>query len=231
MHAQPVSPEPDRSGSPSQEVSVRVFLKQATTEAHDALDRKTSKVFKRGEDPEVAKQSYSNLMVAHYGIVCAIEDAVHRSDAGRALFVDSPLSLQEMEKTHLLVEDLISLGLSVEDIHAIKKPEVPTPQSTAYAAGILYVLEGSSIGGPVVAAMVQRATGLPPENFRFLKAYGDFPDARERFNNTFAPALEALVPDDAARQEAVRGANETFAAFSSWFEKAGVIPGNDAETK
>ena len=60
----------------------------------------------------------------------------------------------------LLVDDLAGLGMT-----ATAFPVLPPFPCFGQAMGCLYVLEGSALGGPVVARMVQAAIGTVPTAF------------------------------------------------------------------
>lgn len=210
------------ASSPDPGLSLRSELKKETSELHDRLDIHSVAQLKSQRSPQQAQEYYRTILELNYGIVSELEKVLHRGPQRDSL-IQCGVEVDRMEKTHLIQQDLRELGLSDQEIDALPVidpailPRVDTP---AEAAGVLYVLEGSSVGGPVIAAMIDKFAfgGQSTLKFSFLKAYGDFMDAREKFSNETIPALEGLVVDQHDRDQAVAAAKATFEAFIEWFE-------------
>lgn len=86
---------------------------------------------------------------------------------------------------------------------------LPAVTSPERALGCLYVLEGSTLGGRVVASHVSRVLG-PDAGTRWFAAYG--PDVRRRWS-AFGAAAEARCTDLDEMADAACG---TFDAFLRW---------------
>jgi heme oxygenase len=68
-------------------------------------------------------------------------------------------------KTELLPMDLAALGLEPDEIEALPqcRPLMPLPAPEA-VLGSMYVVEGSTLGGTIIAREVERRLGLTPED-------------------------------------------------------------------
>lgn len=110
----------------------------------------------------------------------------------------------------LLCADLAALGIDPATLpYATTLPDV---QDVARALGVLYVLEGSTLGGQVLARQVSSgAAGLPTS---FLDGAGAATGARWASFCRFAEGLAARDPAVASR--AVAAADETFATLAAW---------------
>ena len=174
-------------------MAVRERLRAATLDAHERVDRRFSRC------DFASARDYRCFLEAHHAVLPGCEQLLAISGAGR-LIGDWLLRV----RTPALVADLAGLGLN------------PTPAasrtallSPAAAFGMLYVLEGSRLGGAVLARRVL-AGGNPRcnEATRYLR-HG----AGSRLWPSFLAALEASgeVRDDP--DAVVASAIETFGLF------------------
>ena len=87
---------------------------------------------------------------------------------------------------------------------------LPTFATFGYALGCLYVVEGSSLGGRVLAPAIRAALGTVP--LRYFESEGrDHPRPWQRVTE----ALRRFDPDGATAHQMVSGASTTFAAFGA----------------
>lgn len=114
----------------------------------------------------------------------------------------------------LLRADLAALGADVGTLPCAA--ELPDVQELGRALGALYVLEGSTLGGQVLARQVSRgAAGVPTS---FLNGAGDATGARWTSFCRFAEALAAREPQ--IMFQAPAAARETFAALAAWLRSS-----------
>ena len=98
-------------------------------------------------------------------------------------------------------------------------PDVPEVEDTACALGVLYVIEGATLGGALIAAHL-RDTDVPAGALRFFSCYGDQVGRRWR---GWRHVTTTWVDADPARGDAVvESAAETFAVLARWLAPAGV---------
>ncbi|MBA2965556.1 MULTISPECIES: biliverdin-producing heme oxygenase [Ramlibacter] len=178
------------------------LLRQATAGRHAAIESQLG-----------LRQGFGR---AHYGRVLQGFDAflaVWEPRLLRAL----PLHLQPWftagRRAALARRDLGALGLPALPWLA----RVPPLAGPAEALGSLYVLEGSALGGQVIAAQVQRHLGLRPEHgLAYFHGGGAGTAARWRaFQRLLADALDA---DPAGQAGAVRAAVATFDGLIATFD-------------
>lgn len=205
-----------------QTLAIRALLKKETSELHDQLDGQVSRQIKAIKTPEESLSFYTQLLESTLGIVLPLEGHIHKGKL-RAELEASGVEISSMERANLIVSDLLNLDRSQDYIDSLSQIEanmLPEINSLAQAAGALYVLEGSNVGGPVIAQMLSKKiwNGNGSHNFEFFNANGSFLDARTKFNEITMPILSSLVRTDQERAEAVKTAKETFKAFISWFE-------------
>ncbi len=127
-----------------------------------------------------------------------------------------PLALDGRRKACLLARDLRALGTSAAEVAALPRfADLPTLETPAEALGCLYVLEGATLGGQVVARLVAGRFGFDRgSGCAFFASYG------ERVGSMWRELGAALVTftDTTGDDEAVvRSACATFATFERWF--------------
>ena len=159
-------------------LSAIAALRSATGAAHDAVDQ----VYGRFDLSDRA--SYTAFLVAHARALPAVEDAL----AGAVVPPSRP-------RHALLAADLDDLG-------ATMPPALPfgRPAGTAEAWGMLYVIEGSRLGGVMLSRQV--GIGLPA---RYLAARHQSGEWRALLSG-----LDAAAEGDAWIARAVTAARATF---------------------
>nr|WP_269326747.1 biliverdin-producing heme oxygenase [Kineosporia mesophila] len=109
-----------------------------------------------------------------------------------------------------IASDLRSLGLTDEEVRDLpRSPLPPAPSTRGQALGHLYVLDGSALGGSVIARHAV-AGGIPHDACTSL---AHDPGRIASWRETKA-LLDDLTPAELA--EAVLAASELFAVFEAW---------------
>lgn len=173
-------------------------LRAATAAAHEELDRRLG--FDRCD-----RDRYVTFLRASSAVVAPLELALARW-----------LGPDEISRASALRADLEALG-------ATPAPPAPVPElrSLAEAMGAAYVVEGSALGGSVLARTVAQALGLDtPRAYLTLRA--DQTGARWRDFIQKLDAWGASASAD-ARTAAECAARATFGAYSTAFEAAGAL--------
>lgn len=172
----------------SGEGPARRMLRAGTAEAHERLDARFGRFDLADAD------DYARFLTAHASALPAVERAL---DAGgmAALLDDWPAR----RRAGLIAADLAALGRPVP-------PPLPAPVPADPAAlwGAAYVVEGSRLGGAMLARRV--GAGLPTGYLATPLPAGAW--------RKFLAALENALYSDSMRASATRSALATFAIFS-----------------
>lgn len=92
---------------------------------------------------------------------------------------------------------------------------MPLP-SPAAAFGAMYVVEGSTLGGSVIARHVERALGLRPETgCVYFRSYGSATGRMWKAFRTRLMAMSSPAVDDVI----VGSAQRTFGVMQSWLSE------------
>lgn len=125
-------------------------------------------------------------------------------------------------KLRLLERDLRVLGLGRDQVHRLPAcPDVPVVEGTATALGVLYVVEGSTLGGAVLR---RRLAGgqIPDDAFGFLAPYGD--DVGRRWLGYRAATAAWVEEHPEQGDRVVAAARRTFEVVTRWTAAVGSRP-------
>ncbi|RMQ47214.1 Heme oxygenase [Pseudomonas cichorii] len=187
-------------------------LRSETSQTHVDLEKRLPFF-----SPVLSAAYYLRLLQAYYGFYRPLESALQASG-----LIPSELNPAERIKTPVLVQDLRALGMTDEAIDALaqcrKLPLIDTPGA---CLGVLYVLEGATLGGQVLRREIHKRLGLDEHTgAAFLNVYGSATGIRWK---TFLAYLDS-VPDEAATlTSAAQAAQSTFACFEHWLDGQEVL--------
>jgi heme oxygenase (biliverdin-IX-beta and delta-forming) len=167
---------------------VHARLKCATADAHERVERRARIVERLGERAEEAR-----LIAAFYVLHGEVEAA-----AAPWLLDHAALDFEARRRTPLLRAGLKARGVAEPSLCAL------TAGSAAEAIGLLYVVEGATLGGKVIRKALS-ASGGDLAGLEFLDPYGEAAGARWR---SFLAVLEEVAGPDP--QRAVDGALRGF---------------------
>lgn len=180
-------------------------LKEQTRKTHDAAESNFDfKAITQSRD------LYITALKTMYGFYKPIEKTLLDYEL---FFAPLGINLKERLKTPLIKRDLNYLGVSEAELGDIEFcPTLPNVSDFYRAMGCLYVLEGSTLGGQIIAKELVKS-GLSKDGEG--KAYYD--PYENRTMPMFLQLKEALnkLPDD-KESVVLEAAQETFKSFGSW---------------
>jgi heme oxygenase len=174
-------------------------LRVATREHHDRIERRVDLTARLA-----SIEDYRGLLARLHGFYAPLEVALaaHAGDI-------AGLDFHGRRKASLLLDDIAALGggegPAAEDLPGVDSPE--------RALGVLYVLEGSTLGGAVIGRMARERLGVTRERgASFFGAYGGSVGSRWRaFGNAVEDHTGGTAP--AEMREAAIGC---FASLEDW---------------
>lgn len=182
----------------------RDCLRRATHAEHVRLNQHTllSGITRRGYSLEF----YVQVIVAYYHFYRAIEASIDEALARLQLTFDYGVR----RKLPWLVEDLRHLGIDPDSPSARPSLAVKAPRGldAGRLFGVLYTIEGSSLGGRVISEHLSANHGLTARSgARFFFGYGEAVDTCWR---EFTNELDRRLADGEARTLACGAARQTF---------------------
>lgn len=185
-------------------------LRDATAAPHKSLEKRLP-----FESADLDRGAYLRLLEAYYGFYFALEQQLDRvCDLDRS-------SLIGRHKAAALEKDLEVLGLTQEQISALEMcHELPPLTNALQALGVMYVMEGATLGGQVLSRIVKAKLAIDSDSGgAFLNVYGG---AAGQMWRSFL-ALLSGVDDPSQRDQVVQSALLTFTSFERWLERSQVL--------
>jgi heme oxygenase len=90
---------------------------------------------------------------------------------------------------------------------------LPAVNNIADALGALYVLEGSNLGGAVIAKMLSGQAGIPGHQLSFFTGYAD---KRMEMWKEFIAGLNMYAEKNGTGDAVIQAAKQTFEKFEQW---------------
>lgn len=178
-------------------------LREGTRTCHKGLEQRLP-FFSEGFD----LPAYRCLIEAYHGFHAPLDAALTGYQGA------------ERRKAPALVKDLRALNLARHDIDALPLcPTLPRIDSEACALGVMYVLEGSTLGGQVLKRAMAERLGIDADSgAAFLDVYG--PETGANWRAFLQRLAEASVSTQA---QSVDAAIATFECFEQWLDQKGVL--------
>jgi heme oxygenase len=174
-------------------------LKIETREHHLRVERDLGVM-----DRELDLEAYGAVLSRLFAFHCSWEPRV-------AALLDDETFFGPRRKLHLIERDLEVLGVGKPPAAAASA--LPALCDHADAMGSLYVLEGATLGGQIVAEHVERRLGLVRgEGSAYFRSYGKRVAERWRAFQSLLLAISSPATDDAI----VAAAVATFARLHAW---------------
>lgn len=180
-------------------------LREGTRDCHKALEARLP-FFSPGFD----SAAYRRLLQAYYGFHAPLENSLSNYQGA------------ERRKTPTLARDLLALNLSEAEVGALPLCQaLPAICDEASALGVMYVLEGSTLGGQVLKRAMAERLGIDHDSgAAFLDVYGELTGSYWRSFLERLGQAAAAMPTQATT---VQAAIDTFTCFEAWLGQHEVL--------
>lgn len=157
---------------------------------------------------DVDRSQYVRFLEKSYGFIAACEQRLDIGGAPPALAIDRRL------KGPLLRASLHALGCAADAIDRIALCEqLPHVEGWPAALGYFYVIEGSTLGGQLLARHLRQRLGADDDGLAFLLGYRN--DTGTMWKQMVG-VLEAAMYDEAAAEAITASARDTFTLLERW---------------
>lgn len=136
------------------------YLRSKTDDQHQQLELTFGTLLKS----VVSEREYVALLKLMAGFLIPLEESIHAEPLIPTIVPD----LTNRKHTHHLKADIAHFDPDWEMEHGASLPFITGPME---ALGALYVLEGSTMGGPIIAKMIRQQTGLS-DGLSYFESYG-----------------------------------------------------------
>jgi heme oxygenase (biliverdin-IX-beta and delta-forming) len=190
--------------------TIHTRLRAATRAVHLELERHLAM------SPEVSLVRYTRIIALFYGFYRPIEAGLNRLDT---LVPSRTFPLRA--RSALLKSDLLSLGLAGQAISELPTcSDLPGLREPEHFAGCLYVLEGASLGGQVIARSLRDKLELTDRGGTAFFA-GDGAATVARWQCVLQ-WLEHVSQSGLRAERIVASAYETFGSLINWARAQGL---------
>lgn len=176
-------------------------LKTGTRHLHDLTEAKfnSSKIF----EGAFTVEDYRKLLLYNYEMLNAFETDVFNLIPKNAA---SALNLENRRKIQLADADLRALGENLPNVRALSPL-----YNVAEAWGIFYVMEGSTLGGNMIAKQLSKQHAFEDVPFHYFRCYGAHTGS---YWKTFKEVLDReIAPSD--ENDCLKGAENAYAFLLS----------------
>ena len=190
-------------------LDILAVLKAATASQHKNIERLLPFF-----DERLSLEVYTSTLSAFLGFYGPIELRLSSITGWQTIGID----LAHRQRAHLLQADLQALQMGGSIIALLPEcQELPKIDNLFDALGCMYVLEGSTLGGQLIARELERRFGVTRQSgAAFFHGYG--PDTGPMWM-VFCSAIRICVDDHGRQQATVTAAQNTFACFAKWIER------------
>ena len=188
---------------------VRFRLRESTGDLHRRLEDRLELA-----EGEIRDQTYVATLGGFLGLYRPIERELSRLD-----WRGAGLDFEARRKTPLIEADLSDFGFDAAALAKLPlSSRIPRADTIEDGLGILYVLEGATLGGQVISRRLAASLGLSPTfGGRFFASYGA--DVG-RMWRSYVAVLERSGQTAEAAAAIERAAVDAFRAFDDWFADA-----------
>lgn len=163
---------------------------------------------------KASMKAYKDFLCRTYGFLQPIEELLFSE---RVRTLAAPFWAPSERRTPKLVADLVNCGISEDQIRSLPVlTELPQITARGHLMGAAYVIEGSAMGGLVLAKPVRNALALMPNQLSFFLS--DEPRSIVRKFEQFAEALDGFSFCECDERDAMDAALETFEIINRWFQ-------------
>jgi heme oxygenase len=165
-------------------------------------------------DPHLTVDEYRALLRQFYGFYKPLEAVI-----GQVAIGSLGCEAARRRKLQWLVQDLLGLGDTERTIAGLPLcMKLPPLMTQARVMGSLYVVEGATLGGQIVARFLRQSLGDEARRCcRFFVSYGE--QVRPMWA-AFLEALALIADGPEQEQDIIASACDTFQCFERWLAHA-----------
>lgn len=180
-------------------------LKQSTRVHHDRVEARV-----RVLEPGFTPGEYRELLACMWGFYGPVEARL----SATGIWQELTLNAAARGKVSLLEQELAARGIGRDALARLPVcTDLPALHGVPRALGCMYVLEGATLGGAVIARHLERTWGI---RSAFFGSYGSATGAMWK---AFGRALAAYEAKTGSGDQIVDGACETFNKLDAWLLK------------
>lgn len=175
-------------------------LRSKTSASHKNLE--SLPISKSIVNPKITVEEYALYLSLMHDVVKNLEEDIY------PLLSDVIPDLGERKKAQLILNDLNFIKSEKKQNHS---PFEATEIKVPFAMGIMYVVEGSTLGGRFIIKNIQESFGFDEENG--ASYFGGYGNKTGSYWKKFLNALTDFETQNNAEEEIIAGADYAFRAI------------------
>lgn len=185
-------------------------IREKTLGYHDDFTGWANKILSGTAD----KEHYKDVLKTFYGFYYPLEQKLESLPDWKNYDFD----ITKRRKAPMLMEDMKTLGITDEEINEIKMCEnLPTMGNLGQALGTMYVVEGATLGGQIVANKLNETLGYNAGNgASFFNSYRE--NLRPMWKE-FSDFINNYSEENGISDPIVDASDETYHRFNEWLAK------------
>lgn len=173
-------------------------LRTKTADSHKGLE--ALPISKSIVDPKITIQEYAMYLSLMHDVVQDLEENIYPK------LSEVISDLDARKKSQLILEDLKKIGFDKKQTLSPFKDA--SPISVPFAMGMMYVVEGSTLGGRFILKNIQESLGFTEENgASYFSGYGNKTGS---FWKNYLNALTEFESKNNSEEEIIAGADYAF---------------------
>jgi heme oxygenase (biliverdin-IX-beta and delta-forming) len=186
-------------------------IRDKTSKNHARLEQ-TSLLLPIG-NKTITKETYIEILKKFYGYFHPLEQLVDNFPQIHTFLPD----YTARRKANLIYQDLMRVTSANSQLPVELCEDLPAVTNPSQAFGCLYVMEGSTLGGKMIAKILKDVLHIDPDaGASFFNGYGKETGSKWK---SFQQGLVNFSSVTSTNQEIIEAANETFAKFEKWINK------------
>jgi heme oxygenase len=191
---------------------ILVEIKRQTQPQHDSMERSSHGASLM--NGTMTLDEYKHFLAKFYGFHVPLEERL----AGFSEWATHGIAIDERRRVPALKKDFLALGLSEADIAALPLcKRLPAMDTFEQICGVMYVMEGSTLGGQIQSRQIAKLFGLTPDTgAAYFSSYGA---AVGPMWKEFCRLLVEVGNTESAEHVMIAAAQETFSALEAWMNE------------
>lgn len=185
-------------------------LKELTAPFHKSIE--SSKYPKLLLDSSCTREDYIEYLFKIYRFTSLVELRFYEYED---MFEDNKIDIESRCHSNKALSDLKNLGINTKSIEFENPKRIPKMDNFSKAFGILYLLEGSTMGGGVISSKLQNS-GFATNALTYLKPYGE--SSMQKWSE-FLYSFEKYASDKSVQTDIILSVCEGYLLLKEWFEQ------------
>lgn len=184
-------------------MSILEELKSQTRPEHDSIESTLNLL-----DPDMDEEKYKKVLKGFFGFYQTAEDVLRRR---------SDFYSEGREKRESLRKDLNFFDINPDSVGSIPLQNIPH-QKEEDILGLIYVIEGSTLGGQFLGKHFQKKFGFQEgEGLNFFSGYG--PQTMKNWMETKSYIENAVSSQNLNKETLIQSAKASFKSLENWLGK------------